>query len=87
MYIMLIYFIGCIREHIRGIASISALPDTHQMLYKMCKDFSDGELKPKAAEFDRTHTYPKNEIKKMGELGLMAMAVPEDLGIYGLTYE
>uniref|UniRef100_A0A6M2DFV0 Short-chain specific acyl-CoA dehydrogenase, mitochondrial n=1 Tax=Xenopsylla cheopis TaxID=163159 RepID=A0A6M2DFV0_XENCH len=77
---------GCIREHIRGIASISALPDTHQMLYKMCKDFSDGELKPKAAEFDRTHTYPKNEIKKMGELGLMAMAVPEDLGGAGLDY-
>lgn len=69
------------KENTRNIACMSALPETHQMLYKMCKDFSDSELKPKAAEYDKTHTYPKDVIKKMGELGLMAMAVPEDLGI------
>ncbi|XP_026473317.1 short-chain specific acyl-CoA dehydrogenase, mitochondrial [Ctenocephalides felis] len=74
------------KENTRNIACMSALPETHQMLYKMCKDFSDSELKPKASEYDKTHTYPKDVIKKMGELGLMAMAVPEDLGGAGLDY-
>ncbi|KAG5878482.1 hypothetical protein JTB14_003168 [Gonioctena quinquepunctata] len=70
----------------RGIASLSALPETHQMLQKTCRDFAEAELKPIAAEVDRKHSYPKEQIKKMGELGLMAISVPEDLGGTGLDY-
>ncbi|GJQ78116.1 Arc42 [Trypoxylus dichotomus] len=70
----------------RGIASLSALPETHQLLQKTCRDFAEGELKPIAAKIDREHLYPKEQIKKMGELGLMAVAVPEDLGGTGLDY-
>ncbi|XP_044763314.1 short-chain specific acyl-CoA dehydrogenase, mitochondrial [Coccinella septempunctata] len=70
----------------RGIASLSALPETHQMLQKTCRDFAEGELKPIAAKTDREHLYPKDQIKKMGELGLMAISVPESLGGTGLDY-
>uniref|UniRef100_A0A6P7GPT3 Short-chain specific acyl-CoA dehydrogenase, mitochondrial n=1 Tax=Diabrotica virgifera virgifera TaxID=50390 RepID=A0A6P7GPT3_DIAVI len=70
----------------RGIASLSALPETHQMLQKTCRDFAEGELKPIAAKIDREHLYPKEQIKKMGELGLMAVAVPEELNGTGLDY-
>ncbi|KAI5630754.1 acyl-CoA dehydrogenase, middle domain-containing protein [Phthorimaea operculella] len=70
----------------RCIASLSALPDTYQMLYKTCRDFAEGELKPNAAKFDREHLYPADAIKKMGELGLMSIAVPEELGGAGLDY-
>lgn len=70
----------------RGIASLAALSETHQMLQKTCRDFAEGELKPIAAKVDREHLYPKEQIKKMGELGLMAVAVPEDLGGTGLDY-
>uniref|UniRef100_V5I817 Short-chain specific acyl-CoA dehydrogenase, mitochondrial n=1 Tax=Anoplophora glabripennis TaxID=217634 RepID=V5I817_ANOGL len=70
----------------RGIASLAALPETHQMLQKTCRDFAEGELKPIAAKIDREHLYPKEQIKKMGELGLMAVACPEDLGGAGLDY-
>ncbi|KAL7303042.1 hypothetical protein TKK_0004260 [Trichogramma kaykai] len=73
----------CGRRHI---ASLSALSETHQMLYKTCRDFAEGELKPIAAKVDREHLYPAEQIKKMGELGLMAMAVPESLGGTGLDY-
>ncbi|XP_066149250.1 short-chain specific acyl-CoA dehydrogenase, mitochondrial [Euwallacea fornicatus] len=76
---------ACTRTH-RGIASLSALSETHQMLQKTCRDFADGELKPVAAKNDRDHVYPKDQIKKMGELGLMAIAVPEELGGTGLDY-
>lgn len=68
----------------RNIASLSALPETHQMLQKTCRDFADNELVPKAAKFDREHLYPAEEIKKLGELGLMAVAVPEEYGGTGL---
>ncbi|CAH1110181.1 unnamed protein product [Psylliodes chrysocephalus] len=70
----------------RGIASLSALSETHQMLQKTCRDFADGELKPIAAKIDRDHLYPKEQIKKMGELGLMAMTVPEEYNGSGLDY-
>ncbi|CAK1541531.1 unnamed protein product [Leptosia nina] len=70
----------------RFIASLSALPDTYQMLYQTCRDFAEQELKPHAAKFDREHLYPEDAIKKMGELGLMAIATPEDLGGSGLDY-
>ncbi|XP_055853479.1 short-chain specific acyl-CoA dehydrogenase, mitochondrial [Episyrphus balteatus] len=68
----------------RNIACLSALPETHQMLQKTVRDFADNELAPKAAKFDREHLYPAEEIKKMGELGLMAVAVPEEYGGTGL---
>lgn len=76
---------ACVRQS-RSIASLSALPDTYQMLYKTCRDFAEGELKPNAAKYDRDHLYPGDAIKKMGELGLMAIATPEELGGAGLDY-
>ncbi|XP_019878162.2 short-chain specific acyl-CoA dehydrogenase, mitochondrial [Aethina tumida] len=72
--------------HGRGIASLSALPETHQMLQSTCRDFAEGELKPIASKIDREHLYPGDQIKKMGELGLMAISVPEELGGTGLDY-
>lgn len=50
------------------------------------RDFAEGELKPIAAKIDREHLYPKEQVKKMGELGLLAMTVPESLGGTGLDY-
>lgn len=69
-----------------NIATLSALPDTHQMLQKTCRNFADNELKPNAARCDREHLYPREQIKKMGELGLMSIAIPEKYGGTGLDY-
>ena len=54
------------------------------MLQKTCRDFANAELVPNAAKSDREHLYPAQQIKKMGELGLMAVAVPEELGMEGI---
>lgn len=70
----------------RSIASLSALSETHQMLQKTCRDFADNELIPIAAKIDRAHLYPGEQIEKMGELGLMAIAVDEKYGGTGLDY-
>ena len=56
------------------------------MLQKTCRDFAENELKPIAARLDRNHEFPKEQIKKMGHLGLMAITVPEDYGGTGLDY-
>ncbi|KAL4711940.1 hypothetical protein ACJJTC_006109 [Scirpophaga incertulas] len=70
----------------RNIASLSALSETYQMLFKTCRDFAEAELKPNAAKYDKEHLYPGDAIRKMGDLGLMAIAVPEELGGAGLDY-
>ncbi|KAG8235729.1 hypothetical protein J437_LFUL016364 [Ladona fulva] len=68
----------------RSIHSLSSLPETHQMLHKTCRDFAEGELMPIAAKLDREHLYPKDQIRKMGELGLMGINTPEAYGGPGL---
>ncbi|XP_055852265.1 short-chain specific acyl-CoA dehydrogenase, mitochondrial-like [Episyrphus balteatus] len=68
----------------RNIACLSALSETHQILQKTIRDFADHELAPKAAKFDREHLYPVEEVKKMGQLGLMAIDVPQKYGGSGL---
>lgn len=70
----------------RNIASLSALSETHQMLQKTCRDFAENELKPVAGKIDKEHLYPKAQIEKMGQLGLMAIAIPEEYGGTGLDY-
>ncbi|XP_011209519.1 short-chain specific acyl-CoA dehydrogenase, mitochondrial [Bactrocera dorsalis] len=71
---------------IRRIACLSALSDTHQMLQKTCRDFVNAEIVPKAAKHDREHLYPEDQLKKMGELGLMSITTPEEYGGTGLDY-
>lgn len=56
------------------------------MLQKTCRDFADNELIPNASKFDREHLYPKEQIEKMGELGLMGISVPENYKGTGLDY-
>lgn len=56
------------------------------MLQKTCRDFADNELIPIAAKVDREHLYPAEQIRKMGELGLMAVSVDESYGGTGLDY-
>lgn len=46
----------------------------------MARDFARKELEPKAAEWDKSGIFPIDAVKKMGELGLLGMMVPPDLG-------
>lgn len=50
------------------------------MLQKTCRDFANNVLAPNAAKCDREQLYPAQEIKQMGELGLMALCLPEQWG-------
>lgn len=48
------------------------------MIQAMVRDFSMEVLLPTAAERDRTGEFPAENLKKMGELGLMGMNVPSE---------
>ena len=52
----------------------------HQMLRKMMASFTENEVKPIAAETDRTCTYPKENIDKLFDLGVMGICVPKEYG-------
>ncbi|XP_068094784.1 short-chain specific acyl-CoA dehydrogenase, mitochondrial [Hyperolius riggenbachi] len=62
------------------------LPDTHRMLRDTCREFAERELQPIAAQLDREHRYPQEQVRQMGQMGLMAVDVPEELGGAGLDY-
>lgn len=50
------------------------------MIRDVARRFAEERLKPFSAEWDRTKTFPRGRISEMGELGLMGMLVPEELG-------
>jgi len=47
---------------------------------KMAHDFATNEVLPKAAEIDREHRHPVELVKRMGELGFLGIAVPDEYG-------
>ncbi|KAL8596894.1 hypothetical protein ACOMHN_065843 [Nucella lapillus] len=71
---------------VRCIGSLASLPETHEMLRKTCRDFANNELIPIAAQLDKECRYPKEQVKKLGELGLLCMDVREEDGGTGLDY-
>jgi len=73
-------------ENDEGLHPFAQLPETHEMLRKTCRDYADSVLKPIAGEVDQKHMYPEKQVKEMGELGLLAVDVSEDLGGTGLDY-
>lgn len=58
----------------------TTLPDELKSLQELCKKFSEEELKPVADVIDREAKFPKKQIQKLGELGLMGINVSSDYG-------
>jgi butyryl-CoA dehydrogenase len=56
------------------------LTDEQSMVQAMAREFADAHVRPIAAEIDRDCRFPHETVKRMGELGLMGIAVPERWG-------
>ncbi len=54
--------------------------EEQNMLRDMVRDFAENELKPIAHKIDENEKIPDDIIKKLGELGLLGAAVPEQYG-------
>lgn len=61
--------------------------DSNQKLIRdMVREFAVNELEEKAVEIDQSKEFPWDSIKKMAELGLMGMIIPEKYGGGGMDF-
>ncbi|CAN5207007.1 acyl-CoA dehydrogenase [soil metagenome] len=58
--------------------------ENHLMIRDMVRDFAQGEIAPVAGELDQSSEFPWENVKKMGELGLLGVPWPEELGGAGM---
>ena len=63
-----------------------ALSEDQQAVREMVRDFAESEIRPIAAHIDETHEFPAETVRKMAELGLLGMCVPEQYGGAGMDY-
>ena len=56
----------------------------HHQVREMVRDFSRSHIAPVARELDRTSEFPWDNIKAMGELGLLGVPWSEELGGAGM---
>src|SRR5258707_4343990 len=60
------------------------LTDIQPATQKMWREFAARELTPDARRWDHEHQWPEDAVKKLGELSLLGVAVPEEYGGAGL---
>jgi alkylation response protein AidB-like acyl-CoA dehydrogenase len=61
------------------------LPDDILEIQGLARDFARNEILPGAAERDRTHQFPAEQVAKLAEMGFLGMFVPEQYGGAGLS--
>ena len=60
------------------------LTEEQQMVREMTRAFVKREVKPVASRLDREGIYPSELVKRLSELGLMGMSVPQEFGGSGM---
>jgi butyryl-CoA dehydrogenase len=60
------------------------LTEEQRLVRDAARDFAAREIAPKAAEIDKSGRWPAEIVAKMGELGFLGMAVPEEYGGAGM---
>lgn len=61
-----------------------SLSEEQKQLRDLAKEFTDKEIKPVAAEYDKKAEFPTEVLKKAWEVGLMNVQIPEKFGGPGL---
>jgi butyryl-CoA dehydrogenase len=56
------------------------LSEEHEALRALVRDFATAEIEPFAADWDQTHEFPVEVVRKLGELGLFGIPFPESVG-------
>lgn len=60
--------------------------DEQQQLRRSVREFAESEIAPHVMEWDEVSRFPAELIPKLGEMGLMGVIFPEELGGAGLGY-
>ncbi|GAA0874672.1 acyl-CoA dehydrogenase AcdA [Wandonia haliotis] len=60
--------------------------ENQRMIADMVRNFAEKEIRPHFMEWDETQEFPVEVFKKLGELGLMGVFIPEEYGGSGFGY-
>ena len=63
-----------------------SLTPEQRAVQALAREFADAEIAPHAAAWDRERRFPAEVLAKLGELGLMGVCVPEELGGAGADF-
>ncbi|GGC75679.1 acyl-CoA dehydrogenase [Pedobacter quisquiliarum] len=64
-----------------------SVSENQMMVRSMVKDFAEKHIREHVMEWDEAQTFPVDVFKKLGELGLMGVLVPENYGGSGFGYQ
>ena len=62
------------------------LNENQKMIAQMVRDFAEKEIRPNMMKWDQDEIFPIEAMKKMGELGLLGIYIPEEYGGSGFGY-
>jgi len=62
------------------------LNENQIMIAQMVRDFAEKEIRPHMNQWDADEYFPVETMKKMGELGLLGIYLPEEYGGSGFSY-
>jgi len=60
--------------------------ENQKMIGQMARDFAEKHIRPHVMEWDEAQHFPIDLFKKLGELGMMGVFVPEEYGGSGFGY-
>jgi alkylation response protein AidB-like acyl-CoA dehydrogenase len=60
--------------------------ENQKLIAQTVKDFAEKNIRPYIMDWDESQIFPVEVFKKMGELGIMGVLVPEEYGGAGLSY-
>lgn len=61
--------------------------ENQKMIAEMIRSFGEKEITPNSRKWDEDQFFPQDLFKKLGELGLMGVLVPQQYGGSGLSYQ
>jgi len=63
------------------------LSENQIMIAQMLRDFAEKEIKPFMKQWDDDEYFPIDTMKKLGDLGLLGIFIPEEYGGSGFSYD
>ncbi len=60
--------------------------ENQKLIAETVRQFAETSIRPRMMEWDEAQTFPLDTFRRMGELGLMGILVPESYGGAGLNY-
>ena len=64
--------------------SMFSQPEETEQIRDLARDYARTAILPGAPERDRTHAFPADLVRELGEMGFMGMFIPEQYGGAGL---